>query len=98
MAERHYSPSTINDLTDIWNYTLETWSEHQADIRYAMSIDHCRAIAQGKLSGRSYDNVVKDLLGMRAGRHLIFYRCAINGNVEVVGVLHESMDLVSGMD
>ena len=35
----------VEDLSMIWNYTYETWSEKQADIYYHLLIDSCEEIA-----------------------------------------------------
>lgn len=38
MAKYHITNKAIEDLSDIWNYTLEVWSERQADLYYEMLV------------------------------------------------------------
>lgn len=40
MANYVLTNEAIRDLSNIWNYTFETWSERQADIYYSMLIKH----------------------------------------------------------
>jgi len=46
MAEYRITNKAINDLGDIWNYAVETWSERQADLYYEMLIGFCQHIAE----------------------------------------------------
>ena len=45
MADLLFSHKTVEDLTAIWNCTVETWSEAQADKYYTLLVDTCRQIA-----------------------------------------------------
>lgn len=38
MAEVRYTHKAVEDLTDIWNYTADVWSEQQADNYYEMLV------------------------------------------------------------
>jgi hypothetical protein len=40
MANYQLTNRAVADLTQIWNYTLDNWSENQADRYYKMLIDH----------------------------------------------------------
>ena len=44
-------------------------------------------------SNRSYDEIIDGLLGIRAGHHVIFYNIMDNGDVMVIRILHERMDI-----
>ena len=35
----------VDDLTKIWEYTIEKWSEQQADSYYSALLHSCQAIA-----------------------------------------------------
>ena len=37
MGKVRFSNMAVEDLTSIWNYTVEKWSEQQADSYYTMS-------------------------------------------------------------
>ncbi len=95
MASFRLSNKAVKDLAEIWNYTLDNWSENQADHYYQMLLDNCQGIATGRVIGKSYDGILKSLLGIRAGKHIIFYRKIASDTVEIIRILHEQMDLRS---
>jgi len=45
MAKLILRQEAIEDLTNIWDYTAQTWSENQADKYYEMIKTACREIA-----------------------------------------------------
>jgi toxin ParE1/3/4 len=93
MAKFFLSNKALDDLSKIWDYTYQTWSERQADIYYSLLIDACQDLAEGNLRGKHYPEIGPELLGFKAGKHLIFYRIGKNENIEVARILHEQMDL-----
>jgi len=93
MDKYRFTNKAIQDLEDIWNYTVETWSERQADLYYQMLISFCNDIADNPLLGKSYEDITKGLYGIRANRHVIFYTVIAEGKIEVVRILHGRMDL-----
>lgn len=93
MTKFRLTNKAIDDLSEIWNYTFDYWSEHQADIYYKLLIENCREIANRPNLGKNYDGILNRLLGLRAGRHIIFYRELNSNEVEITRILHERMDL-----
>lgn len=93
MAKYILTKKAIEDLSGIWNYTFDSWSEHQADIYYQMLIEICREIAEKPDIGKNYEGIVNRLFGLRSGRHIIFYRKVNVDEVEITRILHEQMDL-----
>jgi toxin ParE1/3/4 len=93
MPEYIFSNKAVEDLSSIWNYTLINWSESQADLYYKMLIDHCKKIAQYPNIGKEYSLILEGLLGLKAGRHIIFYRQLISGKILIIRILHERMEL-----
>lgn len=95
MASYYLTKKAVEDLAGIWNYTVDTWSENQADQYFQMLLDSFQDIATGRVLGKHYDGILKSLQGKRAGKHIIFYR-KVDGDVaEIVRILHEQMDLKS---
>lgn len=92
MANYRLTNKAIADLSDIWNYTYETWSEQQADKYYSMLLDVCENLAAKPEVGKRYDHVYPGLLGCKAYRHVIFYT-AKGDHLDIVRILHSSMDL-----
>jgi toxin ParE1/3/4 len=93
MAKYKLTNKAIDDLTQIWNYTIGRWSENQADKYYQMLLDNFNDVANNPDLGKNYSGVIKNLLGFRAGRHIIFYRKIEEGEIEIIRILHEQMDL-----
>ncbi len=93
MAKYSLSNKAVEDLSKIWEYTYEAWSERQAEKYYYMLLDACQDLADGNLSGKLYYEIGSDILGCKAGRHIIFYRKAKKAGIEVARILHERMDL-----
>lgn len=80
MAKVIFRQKALNDLNQIWNYTYEKWSEKQADKYYNTIKMACAGIS-------------KNLLGLKAGKHIIFYQTKSSNTFEVIRILHEAMDL-----
>ena len=93
MAQFKLTNKAVEDLSKIWDYTFEIWSEKQADKYYADLISNCQEIAENPDIGKFYDGISKQLLGMSANRHIIFYRNLNENYVEITRILHERMDL-----
>ncbi len=93
MAEYVLTNKAVADLNEIWQYTLENWSEKQADKYYKMLLDSCQDIANNPGLGKNYSGIKTELFGLKANRHIIFYR-KLNANlIEITRILHERMDL-----
>lgn len=93
MANLLFSNKAVEDLTNIWNYTVEMWSEAQADRYYNQLVNTCRQLAaQSDCLGRAYEEIMTGLYGYRTGRHVVFYRSLPENTVEIVRILHERMD------
>jgi len=93
MAKFYLTNKAVEDLGDIWNYTVETWSENQAEIYYSLLIDSCQELADKPNQGKSYEVIERNVLGFKTGQHIIFYRIVTEKEIEVVRVLHGMMDM-----
>jgi toxin ParE1/3/4 len=93
MAEYKLTNKAVEDLSKIWDYTFEVWSEQQADKYYDGLISNCEEIAENPELGKNYHGISKQLLGMKTNRHIIFYRALNENFVEITRILHERMDL-----
>ncbi|GAA4025388.1 type II toxin-antitoxin system RelE/ParE family toxin [Flavobacterium cheonhonense] len=93
MAKFYLTNKAVEDLGEIWNYTVQTWSENQAEIYYSLLIDSCQELANKSSLGKSYDVVEKNILGFKTGQHVIFYRIVTEKEIEVVRILHGMMDM-----
>ncbi len=93
MAKVVLRQEAIDDLNDIWDYTFEKWSENQADKYYATIKLACNGIGKNPGVGKEYYGISKDLLGIKSGKHIIFYQLISVDKIEVIRILHERMDL-----
>ncbi len=93
MAKYVLTNKAVADLNEIWQYTLEHWSENQADRYYNMPLDICQDIADNPGLGKNYDGIKSELFGLKANRHTIFYRKLNVNLIEITRILHERMDL-----
>ena len=93
MAKFFLTNKAVNDLTNIWNYTFDQWSEDQADRYYLEIISRCDDIAQNPKIGKNYEGVSHELFGLPSGRHIIFYRKISASKIEITRILHQQMDL-----
>ncbi|MDR0907781.1 MAG: type II toxin-antitoxin system RelE/ParE family toxin [Rikenellaceae bacterium] len=93
MAKLRFTNKAVEDLADIWNCTLETWSERQVDLYYGMIMSVCEDIAANPAFGRNYDLIAEDIFGFVVHKHVIFYKITSQDEVLIVRILHGSMDL-----
>ena len=53
----------------------------------------CNGIGENPDIGKEYDGISNNLLGLKSGKHIIFYQQVSDDRIEVVRILHERMDL-----
>lgn len=93
MAKVILRQEAIDDLNDIWDYTFNKWSEKQADKYYATIKIACNGIGENPDVGKEYYGISKTLLGLKSGKHIIFYQSLSENKIEIIRILHERMDL-----
>lgn len=94
MAKYHLTNKAVEDLSDIWEYTVDTWSERQADDYYNMLIASFQKITENpQLFGLKYEEIAEGLHGYRANKHIIFYRILADEDILIIRILHQRMDL-----
>jgi len=92
MGKFHLSNEAVDDLDSIWMYTLETWSEKQADFYYHELLKGCQDIANRPIYlDKEYKEIMPGLYAHHLYKHLIFYILVEDG-VEILRILHERMD------
>ncbi|MDJ0683589.1 MAG: type II toxin-antitoxin system RelE/ParE family toxin [Alphaproteobacteria bacterium] len=91
MAEVRLSPAAYADLKTIAAYTAKKWGADQRT-RYLVKFDKIFIrLAEQPAMGRPRDALRPGYRSVSVGRHVVFYRILPDG-VEVVRILHESMD------
>lgn len=98
MAKVIFRQQAIDDLNAIWAYTYDKWSEKQAD-RYYVSLEFaCLQIGENPELGKEYEQIKSNLLGLRTGKHIIFYRAVNDQEIEIIRILHEKMDFIKRLN
>lgn len=89
-ALRH---SAREDLKSIARYTQREWGVTQRNVYLRQLAHRFEWLAQNPTLGKRRDDIKEGYMCYPEGRHVIFY---ITGNdrIEIIGVLHESMDVV----
>ena len=98
MAKYFLTNKAVEDLSKIWEYTYEVWSESQADNYYELLTSSFQEIVQNPDLGKNYDEIDKVIFGLRVGKHIVFYRMAQAGDIEILRILHQRMDLKNKID
>lgn len=93
MAKFSLTKKAVQDLKKIWFYTLDTWSEKQADRYVNQILKHCNKIADQPNKGKQYEMLTPDLRGSKVNKHILFYRIVQSNEIEIVRILHERMDI-----
>lgn len=89
------SKKAIEDLEDIWTYTLNKWSIEQADRYYNLIINEIEFVARNFMTGKSMDHIKPGYRASIVKSHLIFYRKSQDKQVEIIRILHQRMDIES---
>jgi toxin ParE1/3/4 len=98
MANKYiFTNKAVEDLSGIWNYSSKTWSESQADKYYYMLLDLCQDVADGNVEGKEYPEIHPEILGIRAGQHIVFFRRVNQNTIEIIRILHSHMDIRNRM-
>lgn len=92
MLNIRLAPRAEQDLEEIFDYTVKTWSYNQA-VKYQseLYIGFLNIGSQPKI-GRHYIFKSGNYRYLHTNRHLIFYK-EEKENIIIVRILHESMDL-----
>ena len=93
MAKYDISKEATEDLYRIWEYTVDTWSEEQADKYYALIEIALNEIGSSPANaGVPYDEISPGIRAYHVQHHIIFYVIQNNGRALIARILHEKMD------
>ncbi|WP_269225853.1 type II toxin-antitoxin system RelE/ParE family toxin [Flavobacterium eburneipallidum] len=93
MPKYRLTNKAVEDLSKIWDYTFEIWSEEQADKYYYELLANCQKLAENQFLGRSYTEINNEIQGFKSGQHIIFYSIVNEDEIEIIRFLHSRMDL-----
>ncbi|RYG10765.1 MAG: type II toxin-antitoxin system RelE/ParE family toxin [Chitinophagaceae bacterium] len=83
--------AAYNDLSDIYLYTFEKWSENQASKYFESIIQEIELFSENTEKAKRMSKVNPDYFYFRALSHYVFFKKNEN-MIEVVRILHKMMD------
>jgi len=95
MAKYIVSKKAVTDLSLIWQYTFELWSEKQADRYYHEIVRAFASLAVNPSLGKHYSDVDIAIKGYRINKHIIFYTSTSKEEIFIIRILHERMDIMN---
>lgn len=93
MKKYFLSQKAKADLKEIGRYTMKKWGAEQRD-KYIQAMYKCfEQIAADDSLSTDCSYISKGYRKLYIGRHVIFFKASTDGNVDIVRVLHQSMDV-----
>lgn len=83
------------DLDKIWHYTSKKWSIAQADEYYLLLSQEMQNLCANPFIGNNADEIRKDYRVLIAKSHLIFCKITENESINVIRILHQSVNISS---
>lgn len=80
------------DLRKIAGHTFQRWGEKQRDAYISELFDAFGRLADTPQIATSADNIRKGYRKFPQGSHVIFFRSSDSHSIEIIRVLHKSMD------
>jgi len=81
-------------LLEVWDYSETTWGEKQADAYVRELVDAAQRLPDERHRWRPVgDRVLRGVFFVRHRHHYLFFRELGGGELGVISVLHESMDI-----
>jgi toxin ParE1/3/4 len=87
------SPRAQLDIDEIWDYTANRWGIDQAETYVRRLGQHMTLIARQPELGNLCPEIRTGYHRFPCEAHILFYR-VVEGDVEVVRILHSQMDFV----
>ena len=84
-----------NDLLEIGRYTAKTWGLEQAERYLTQLHQHLQRIADAGTSEKPVFENRADLRVTRCRHHYVFFLREDSGEVLVMAILHEKMDMIN---
>ncbi len=84
----------IEDLEEIWLYTVQNWSLEQADRYHRLIYNEVEFLAFKPESGKDFNHLRKGYRASKVKSHFIFYKCS-SSEIEIIRILHENMDILN---
>ncbi len=93
MGKYILSQKAKEDISDIWEYTFEAWSEEQADKYFLLLHEGFELISTNPKIGLIKREVDDSLYEFTIHKHQVFYRILAENKIRIIRVFHERMDM-----
>ena len=93
MKNYRISKQALEDIDNIWLYTLENWSVNQANRYYRLIYQEIDYILEDFESGKDIGKIKSGYRQARVKSHIIIYKKGDDNVLEIVRVLHQAMDI-----
>ena len=86
-----FTPLSKEDISNIWDYTLQQWGVKQAVIYTKSLRDSCDALAD-PFAVRQSTDIREGYFKYRSGEHFIYYKDS-DAEIIIIRILHKNMDV-----
>jgi len=87
------SKEAYSDLEKIWVYTQFKWSIEQADRYYSLIIDEINFLRTNCFVGKSAEYIRPNYRVSFVKSHIIFYKISEDNHLEIIRILHQSVNI-----
>lgn len=95
MSSFKLSRKAKDDLRSIAKFTERRWGVAQRNVYIKKFDEAFHDLAESPFSGVSSENIKSGYRKIPHGAHIIFYKIGENDCVEIIRILHQSMDVRS---
>jgi toxin ParE1/3/4 len=81
------------DVEAIWDYTAARWGVDQAETYLRAIQTTFQDLAAGQRIAQSIDTIREGYFRCAVGSHVVFFRRAPAGDIQVIRILHNRMDV-----
>lgn len=93
IPEIRFTNLALEDLNSIIEYTKTNWSEIQAKKYYRILIDEIYSLLENFDNGRSMNQLRIGYKSFKVKSHIVFYKKDSMGNIEIIRILHQKMEV-----
>lgn len=92
MPDLALAPLAREDVKEIGRFTQKRWGVPQRDSYLGGLAAIFERLRTGEIAGRARSDIRDGLRCYPYTRHMIFFRRGVQGDVEILHILHERMD------